>query len=436
MATDVKVPALGESITEGTLAQWLKKPGEAVAADEAIVSLETDKVSVEVPSPVAGTLTEQLFQEGDTVEVGAIIARIGEAGAVASAPAVPAAEPETGKGQTEVAGAQVNPVGAGENPTLREDHDAAHADLTLSPAVRRAVLEHHVDPSTIKGTGKDGRLTKDDVLAAAKAKESVAPAPAPVAPPAQVAEPTRAAAPAPAPSAKGERKEERVKMTRLRQTIAARLKDAQNTAALLTTYNDVDMTEVIAARTRYKDLFEKKHGIRLGFMGFFTKAVALAARDVPAVNARIEGDEIVYHNYLDVSVAVSAPKGLVVPVVRSADQMSFAEIEKAIAGFGKKAKEGTLTADDMKGGTFTISNGGVFGSLLSTPIINPPQSAVLGLHRIEERPVVKDGQIVARPMMYLALSYDHRLIDGREAVTFLVRIKEAIEDPTRLLIDL
>jgi 2-oxoglutarate dehydrogenase E2 component (dihydrolipoamide succinyltransferase) len=286
------------------------------------------------------------------------------------------------------------------------------------------VQESGVDPAGLTGSGKDGRLTKEDV---AKAKGSPAPAAAPAAASSQ---PSTPAAP------KGERAEERVKMTRLRQTIATRLKDAQNTAALLTTFNDVDMTEVIAARTRYKDLFEKKHGIRLGFMGFFTKAVALAARDVPSVNARIDGDEIVYHNYLDVSVAVSAPKGLVVPVVRSADQMSFAEIEQAIAGFGKKAKDGTLTADDMKGGTFTISNGGVFGSLLSTPIINPPQSAVLGLHRIEERPVVKDGQIVARPMMYVALSYDHRLIDGREAVTFLVRVKEAIEDPTRLLIDL
>jgi 2-oxoglutarate dehydrogenase E2 component (dihydrolipoamide succinyltransferase) len=441
MATDVKVPALGESITEGTLAQWLKKPGEAVAADEPIASLETDKVSVEVPSPVSGTLSEQLFQEGDTVEVGAVIARIGEAGAAAAvaAPAAPAeapAGPVTGQGQTEVAGSQVNPAGAGENPALREDHDA-HADLTLSPAVRRAVLEHHVDPSRISGSGKDGRITKDDVLAAAKAKDS-----GPVHEP-EVKAPVPAAAPA-APQAvpvaaaalPGERREERVKMTRLRQTIATRLKDAQNTAALLTTYNDVDMTAVIDARARYKDLFEKKHGIRLGFMGFFVKAVALAARDVPSVNARIEGDEIVYHDYLDVSVAVSAPKGLVVPVIRSADAMSFAEIEKTIAGFGKKAKDGTLTADDMKGGTFTISNGGVFGSLLSSPIINPPQSAVLGMHRIEERPVVRDGQIVARPMMYLALSYDHRLIDGREAVTFLVRVKEAIEDPTRLLIDL
>jgi 2-oxoglutarate dehydrogenase E2 component (dihydrolipoamide succinyltransferase) len=441
MATDVKVPALGESITEGTLAQWLKKPGEAVAADEPIASLETDKVSVEVPSPVAGTMTEQLVAEGDTVEVGAVIARIGSAAAAAT-PSAPAEEPATGQGQTEVAGAQVNPVGAGENPALRDDHDAApaeHADLTLSPAVRRAVLELHVDPSKIHGTGKDGRITKDDVLLAAKAKDgSPAPVHEPEArlPSAAAPQPTSAPAQTGAPPVAGERREERVKMTRLRQTIATRLKEAQNTAALLTTFNDVDMSAVIDARARYKDLFEKKHGIRLGFMGFFVKAVALAAKDVPSVNARIEGDEIVYHDYLDVSVAVSAPKGLVVPVVRDADRMSFAEIEKSIAAFGKKAKEGTLTAEDMKGGTFTISNGGVFGSLLSTPIINPPQSAVLGMHRIEERPVVKDGQVVPRPMMYLALSYDHRLIDGREAVTFLVRVKEAIEDPTRLLIDL
>ena len=428
MATDVKVPALGESITEGTLAQWLKKPGEAVAADEPIASLETDKVSVEVPSPVAGTMAEQLFLEGDTVEVGAVIARIGEpAAAAAAAPA------------KEIADAATNPAGPAETPLPREDEHAPatdHADLTLSPAVRRAVLEHHVDPSKIHGTGKDGRLTKDDVLAAAKAKDGPVHEPEVKAPAAAAPAPQAAPAPAPVAAAKGERREERVKMTRLRQTIATRLKEAQNTAALLTTYNDVDMTAVIDARARYKDLFEKKHGIRLGFMGFFVKAVALAARDLPSVNARIEGDEIVYHDYLDVSVAVSAPKGLVVPVIRSADAMSFAEIEKTIADFGKRAKEGTLTADDMKGGTFTISNGGVFGSLLSSPIINPPQSAVLGMHRIEERPVVRDGQIVARPMMYLALSYDHRLIDGREAVTFLVRVKEAIEDPTRLLIDL
>ena len=413
MSTEVKVPVLGESITEATVGQWLKAPGDAVAIDEPIVSLETDKVSVEVPSPVAGTLAEQLAKEGDTVAVGALIARIGEGG-VAAAPSAPAqAEPEAAEAQPEAPA-----------------HDAA---LTLSPAVRRAVLELHVDPSAIKGSGKDGRITKDDVLSAATAKTS-APVPAPETQAAPA--PEAQAAPAPQRVPAGDRREERVKMTRMRQTIATRLKEAQNTAALLTTFNDVDMTAVIDARAKYKDLFEKKHGIRLGFMGFFVKAVALAAKDVPSVNARIEGDEIVYHDYLDVSVAVSAPKGLVVPVVRDADRMSFAEIEKAIAAFGKKAKDGALTAEDMRGGTFTISNGGVFGSLLSTPIINPPQSAVLGMHRIEERPVAKDGQVVIRPMMYLALSYDHRLIDGREAVTFLVRVKEAIEDPTRLLIDL
>jgi len=437
MATDVEVPALGESITEGTLAQWLKKPGEAVAADEPIASLETDKVSVEVPSPVAGVMTEQLAAEGDNVAVGAVIARIDQN--TAASPAAPAQA---------AAEATTNPAGAGETPALRGDEHAPEPAMagaetssaddqitTLSPAVRRAVLEYHVDPTKIRGSGKDGRLTKDDVVAAAQSQKAEAPqAKAPAAP-----APAAPAAPAPqakAPAVAGERREERVKMTRLRQTIAKRLKEAQNNAALLTTFNDVDMSAVIDARARYKDLFEKKHGIRLGFMGFFVKAVALAAKDVPAVNASIEGEEIVYHDYLDVSVAVSAPKGLVVPVVRNADRMSFAEIEKTIADYGKKAKEGTLTADDMAGGTFTISNGGVFGSLLSTPIINPPQSAVLGMHRIEERPVVKDGQIVAKPMMYLALSYDHRLIDGREAVTFLVRVKEAIEDPTRLLIDL
>jgi 2-oxoglutarate dehydrogenase E2 component (dihydrolipoamide succinyltransferase) len=437
MATDVQVPVLGESITEGTLAQWLKKPGEAVAADEPIASLETDKVSVEVPSPVAGVLTEQLVQEGDNVAVGAVIARIDEtATASAAAPAEAAAAATT------------NPAGPAETPLPREDEhapvaDAEHDDhiTTLSPAVRRAVLEYHVDPSKIRGTGKDGRLTKDDVIAAAEGRSQ------PSAPPEAGAQAPQAKAPVPeekapppgprpSPGNIGERREERVKMTRLRQTVARRLKEAQNTAAMLTTFNDVDMSAVIEARTRYKDLFEKKHGIRLGFMAFFVKACALGAKDIPAVNASIEGDEIVYHDYLDVSIAVSAPKGLVVPVVRNADRMTFAEIEKTIADYGKRAKEGTLGIDDMTGGTFTISNGGVFGSLLSTPIINPPQSAVLGMHRIEERPVVVDGQIVARPMMYLALSYDHRLIDGREAVTFLVRVKEAIEDPTRLLIDL
>jgi 2-oxoglutarate dehydrogenase E2 component (dihydrolipoamide succinyltransferase) len=410
MSTEVKVPVLGESITEATLGQWLKKPGEAVAIDEPIASLETDKVAVEVPSPVAGIMGAYVVEEGATVNVGAVIGSI-DAGTGASSPA---AAPVA-------AAAAVAPVVA-TTPAPAPAAEAESSDLPLSPAVRRLVLELGIDPSKIKGTGKDGRLTKEDVVAAAK-DASAASADAPVA-----ATPTT--------QATGARQEERVKMTRLRQTIAKRLKSAQDTAALLTTFNDVDMSAVIEARATYKDLFEKKHGVRLGFMGFFTKAVALAARDVPAVNAKIEGDEIVYHNYLDVSVAVSAPNGLVVPVVRNADAMSFAQIEKAIGDFGAKAKAGTLTMDDMSGGTFTISNGGVFGSLMSTPIINPPQSAVLGLHRIEDRAVVRDGQVVVRPMMYVALSYDHRLIDGREAVTFLKIVKEAIEDPTRLLIDL
>jgi 2-oxoglutarate dehydrogenase E2 component (dihydrolipoamide succinyltransferase) len=431
MATDVKVPALGESITEGTLAQWLKKAGDTVAADEPIASLETDKVTVDVPSPVAGVLTETVAKEGETVEVGAVIARIDE-NAKAGAPAEKA-----------VATTAAAAPATAETPAPREEAPVESEPdhiTTLSPAVRRAVLEHHVDPSQIRGTGKDGRITKDDVLAAAAAKESGSPAEAGAqAPQAKAPAPEqKAPPPGPRPSAghAGERREERVKMSRLRQTVAKRLKEAQNTAAMLTTFNDVDMSAVMEARARYKDLFEKKHGIRLGFMSFFVKAVALAVRDVPAVNGSIEGDEIVYHDYLDVSIAVSAPKGLVVPVVRNADSMSFAEIEKTIAEYGKKAKEGTLTIDEMQGGTFTITNGGVFGSLLSTPILNPPQSGVLGMHRIEERPVAIDGQVVIRPMMYLALSYDHRLVDGREAVTFLVRVKEAIEDPTRLLIDL
>jgi 2-oxoglutarate dehydrogenase E2 component (dihydrolipoamide succinyltransferase) len=409
MSTEVKVPVLGESITEATLGQWLKKPGEAVAADEPIASLETDKVAIEVPSPVAGVMGAYAVEEGATVNVGAVIASI-EAGssAPAAAPA-PAAQPA----------AAPKPVATAPAPEPAAA-PAENSDLPLSPAVRRLVLELGIDPSKIKGTGKDGRLTKEDVVAAAKG------APAAAAP---------AAASVAAPAVAG-RQEERVRMTRLRQTVAKRLKSAQETAALLTTFNDCDMSEVIAAREKYKELFEKKHGVKLGFMSFFTKAVALAVHDIPAVNAQIDGDEIVYHNYLDVSVAVSAPNGLVVPVVRNADKLSFADIEKAIGDFGARAKAGTLTMEDMAGGTFTISNGGVFGGLMSTPIINPPQSAVLGLHRIEDRPVVRNGEIVIRPMMYLALSYDHRLIDGREAVTALKTIKEAIEDPTRLLIDL
>ncbi len=415
MSTEVVVPTLGESIAEATLGQWLKQPGEAVAADEAIASLETDKVAVEVTAPVAGVMGAHVVSEGTTVNVGAVIASI-EAGSGAPAAPKPAA--------AAAAAAVVAP--AAPAPAVEAVDDGG--DLTLSPSVRRLVLEHGLDPTKIKGSGKDGRLTKDDVMAAVAAGTATAKADA--------APAVAALAAAPASAASSARGEERVKMTRLRQTVARRLKEAQNTAAMLTTFNDVDMTEVMAARTKYKDLFEKKHGVRLGFMGFFTKAVCMALKDIPSVNASIEGEEIVYRNYADISVAVSAPNGLVVPVIRDAQDLSVANIERTIGDFGKRAKDGTLTMDDMKGGTFTISNGGVFGSLMSTPIINPPQSAVLGLHRIEDRPVVRDGQIVIRPMMYLALSYDHRLIDGREAVTFLVAVKNAIEDPTRLLIDL
>ncbi|WP_370030606.1 2-oxoglutarate dehydrogenase complex dihydrolipoyllysine-residue succinyltransferase [Qipengyuania mesophila] len=412
MTTEVKVPTLGESVTEATVGELLKNVGDAVAVDEPIISLETDKVAVEAPSPVAGVIKEFKVGVGDTVEVDAVIAVIEEGAAPAKSSggdAPKAAAPDAGVEKAA--------------PAQAKEASGSDASQTLSPAVRRAVLEHGVDPSTIKGTGKDGRLTKEDVIAAAEAKKSGGGASAP------------AASSAPT-STGGERREERVKMTRMRQTIAKRLKGAQDNAALLTTFNDVDMSAVIEARNKYKDLFAKKHDIRLGFMGFFAKAACLALKDVPAVNAYIEGDEIVYHDYVDISVAVSAPNGLVVPVIRDAQDKGFARIEKDIADFGKRAKEGTLTMDDMKGGTFTISNGGVFGSLMSTPIINPPQSAVLGLHRIEDRPVVVNGEIVIRPMMYIALSYDHRLIDGREAVTALKIIKEAIEDPTRMLIDL
>ncbi len=411
MASEVKVPTLGESVSEATIGQWLKQPGEAVAVDEPIVSLETDKVAIEVNAPVAGVMGQQLVKLGETVAVGALITTI-EAGGGAAAPTAT----KTATPAPAAAAPTPTPAIAASAPAEESATDPA----VLSPAVRRAVLEYGIDPASVKGTGKDGRLTKEDVIAAAAAKPPVA----------------IAAALTPALSPGGARAEERVKMTRLRQTIARRLKEAQQTAALLTTFNDVDMSAVIAARDRYKDLFEKKHGVRLGFMGFFAKAACLALKDIPSVNARIEGDEIIYHKFVDISVAVSAPGGLVTPVVRDADGMSFAQIEAAIAEYGKRARDGALTLADLKGGTFTISNGGVFGSLMSTPIINPPQSAVLGLHRIEDRPVARGGQVVIRPMMYIALSYDHRLIDGREAVTALKIIKDAIEDPTRLLIDL
>ena len=440
MATDVIIPALGESITEATVGQWLKNPGDKVAADEPIVSLETDKVAVEVPSPVAGVMGEQLFKVGDTVTIGAAIARIdggdGKATAAPTPAVVQAAAPAAKADAAPPApaapapAAAPAPVAAAPAPAAQVEPaptPAADPD-PMAPAVRRLIGDYNLDPKSITGTGLDGRLTKGDVLGAIEAgtaKQLGAPA----------ATPAPAAAPPAGPAAPA-RREERVRMTRLRQTIAKRLKEAQNTAAMLTTFNDVDMSAVMAARTRYKDLFEKKHGVRLGFMSFFAKAVVLALRDVPSVNGAIEGDEIVYRDYADLGIAVSSPGGLVVPVLRNADKLSFAETEKAIGDFGKRAAAGKLGLEDMKGGTFTITNGGVFGSLMSTPILNPPQSGVLGMHRIEERAVVRDGQIVIRPMMYLALSYDHRLVDGREAVTFLVRVKEALEDPARLLIDL
>ncbi|HUD28537.1 MAG TPA: 2-oxoglutarate dehydrogenase complex dihydrolipoyllysine-residue succinyltransferase [Novosphingobium sp.] len=412
MSTEVKIPTLGESVSEATIGQWLKQPGEAVAVDEPIASLETDKVAIDVMAPVAGVMGQHIAKEGDTVTVDALITTI-EAGSGA-----PAAKPAAAPAAAPAASAPA--PSPAPTPAPAASDEASAGSSVLSPAVRRAILEHGIDPATIKGTGKDGRITKDDVLEAAKNKPASAPA---------ASVPAAAAAPA-------ARNEERVKMTRLRQTIAKRLKSAQETAALLTTFNDVDMSAVIEAREKYKDVFQKKHGIKLGFMSFFAKASVLALKDIPAVNAQMDGDEIVYHDYVDISIAVSAPNGLVVPVVKDCDKLGFAGIEKAIADFGKKAKEGKLTMEDMKGGTFTISNGGVFGGLMSTPIINPPQSAVLGLHRIEDRAVVRNGEIVIRPMMYIALSYDHRIIDGREAVTALKTIKEAIEDPTRLLIDL
>ncbi len=424
MPIDVTIPALGESVTEATVGEWLKQPGDSVEVDEPIVSLETDKVAVEVPSPVAGVLAEQLAQVGDEVEVGAVIARMEEGGASSedkSAPSTAKPEPEDEE-KTDIAEAEDDGEG-----------DVATVDNPLSPAVKRLLAEHNIDPADVKGKGKGGRILKEDVqrfiASGASAKKS-APADARASAPAGSASPPAAAA------AAGSRNEERKKMSRLRKTIASRLKEAQDTAAMLTTFNDVDMTAVMEARNRYKESFEKKHGVRLGFMSFFTKACSLALRDVPAVNAMIDGDEIVYRDYADIGVAVSSPGGLVVPVLRDADKLSFAETEKAIGDFGRRARDGELKLEELQGGTFTISNGGVFGSLMSTPILNTPQSGVLGMHRIEDRPVARDGEVVIRPMMYLALSYDHRIVDGREAVTFLVRVKEAIEDPTRLVLDL
>ncbi len=415
MSTEIRVPTLGESVTEATVAQWFKKPGDAVAADEPLVELETDKVTLEVPAPAAGVLAEIIVQEGDTVEVNALLGAIGEGAGDVKATPKPAAKKE------EPAKAAAAPAPAKSAPAKAE---AAKSDAPLSPAVRKMVAENDVDPAKIEGTGKDGRLLKADVQAALEAKTEAPAAPAPSQAPR-----------APSPAADAPR-EERVKMTRLRKTIARRLKEAQNTAAMLTTFNEVDMGAVMDLRKQYKDVFEKKHGVRLGFMGFFVKACTHALKELPAVNAEIDGEELVYKNFVHMGVAVGTPNGLVVPVVRDADAMSLAGIEASITDLGTRARDGKLTMDEMQGGTFTITNGGVYGSLMSTPILNAPQSGILGMHKIQERPMVVNGEVKVRPMMYLALSYDHRVVDGREAVTFLVRVKESLEDPQRLLLDL
>ena len=398
MTTDITVPALGESVTEATVAKWFKTQGQAVSADEALCELETDKVAVEVPAPAAGTLAEIIAAEGVTVEIGAVLGRIAEGAAPTKAVPAAAAPPA---------------------PTARPA--APPAPAPLSPAVRKLVAEKGLDPATIPATGKGGRLVKADVL---KVIEGAV-APAPAAAPAALTAPTA-----------GGRAEERIPMTRLRRRIAERLKEAQNTAAMLTTFNEVDMTEILAVRAAHRERFEKKHGVRLGFMSFFVRACVVALKEIPAVNAAIDGEDIVYRDYYDMSVAVSTPQGLVVPVVRDADAMSFADIERTITDFGLRARDGKITIADLQGGTFTITNGGVFGSLLSMPILNPPQSGILGMHKTQPRPIAVDGEVAVRPMMYLALTYDHRIIDGREAVTFLVRVKECIEDPERILLDL
>jgi 2-oxoglutarate dehydrogenase E2 component (dihydrolipoamide succinyltransferase) len=426
MTIEIKVPALGESVTEATVGQWFKKPGDAVKVDEPLVELETDKVTVEVPAPAAGVLADIKVVQGASVGIGSVLGSISEGAAAAThpaAPAQPAAAPP--------------PPKAAEAASLKAALAAVatgNGGMPPAPAARRIMEEKGLSEADVKGSGRRGQILKEDALAASAAASQREEAPAALRP--------MATAPVPvtqlrAPSAPNDAvREERVRMTRLRQTIARRLKDAQNTAAMLTTFNDVDMSAIMTLRTEYKDLFEKRHGVRLGFMGFFVKACIQALREIPAVNAEIDGEDVVYKNYYHIGVAVSTERGLVVPVVREADRMSLAEIEMAIADFGRRARDGKLSIEEMQGGTFSITNGGVFGSLLSTPILNAPQSGILGMHRIEERAVVKNGQIVARPMMNLALSYDHRIVDGREAVTFLVRVKECLEDPQRFILDL
>ena len=404
---DIRVPTLGESVTEATVGKWFKQPGDSVAVDEPLVELETDKVTLEVPAPAAGVLSDVAVRNGETVAVGALLGQITEGAGAAPKAAAPTA---TVAAPTPAAA----PVAVGKT------------EIPAPPSVRKLAAESGMEPAKVEGTGKHGQVTKGDMLAAierAAATPTPVPAPAPV----------QMRAPSPADDAA---REERVRMTRLRQTIARRLKDAQNTAAMLTTFNEVDMSAVMALRNQYKELFEKKHGVKLGFMGFFVRACIQALKDIPTVNAEIDGTDIVYKNYYHIGVAVGTDKGLVVPVVRDADQMSLAQIEKTIAEFGRRARDGSLKIEEMQGGTFTISNGGIYGSLMSTPILNAPQSGILGMHKIQERPVVVGGKIEVRPMMYLALSYDHRIVDGREAVTFLVRVKESLEDPARIVLDL
>ncbi len=434
---EIRVPTLGESVTEATIGRWFKQAGEAVAADEPLVELETDKVTIEVPAPAGGVLSEIAVRDGETVAVGALLGQIAEGAAGAAAKPSPS---PTGKPDEKTS--TTKPIGAGpEEPRLRvaepepkpappppaPPKPAAKPEAAVAPSVRRLSAESGVEAESVAGAGKDGRVTKGDMLAAI---ERAAAAPMPVAQPATA---LQVRAPSPPDDAA---REERVRMTRLRQTIARRLKDAQNAAAMLTTFNEVDMSAVMALRNQYKDLFEKKHGVKLGFMGFFVRACVQGLREVPAVNAEIDGADIIYKNYYHIGVAVGSERGLVVPVVRDCQDKTLAEIEKDIAGFGRRARDGQLKIEDMQGGTFTISNGGVFGSLMSTPILNAPQSAILGMHKIQERPMVVDGKIEARPMMYLALSYDHRIVDGREAVTFLVRVKECLEDPARIVLGL
>ena len=409
---EIRVPTLGESVTEATIGKWFKHPGDAVAVDEPLVELETDKVTIEVPAPAAGVLAEIAANDGDTVAVGALLGQIKEG--ASAAPGAPAAKPA---------------VAAAKPPEPAKPAPAAapSADMPLAPSVRKMAAETGMDAAAVAGSGRDGRVTKGDMMAAI---ERAAAHPTPVA---QTAAAVQVRAPSPPDDAS---REERVRMTRLRQTIARRLKDAQNVAAMLTTFNEVDMGAVMALRNQYKDLFEKRHGVKLGFMGFFVRACVQALKEIPAVNAEIDGTDLIYKNYYHVGVAVGTERGLVVPVVRDADTKTIAEIEKTISEFGRRARDGALKIEDMQGGTFTISNGGVYGSLMSTPILNAPQSGILGMHKIQERPIVVAGKIEARPMMYLALSYDHRIVDGREAVTFLVRVKECLEDPARMVLDL